>query len=203
MSVSAASMPAVVAAHDADRAGGLLERLGQLAHVLAGDAEQRLGLDQAVAPADPQLAHAVQPELTVLAVGAGQPVDRRVVAVAALAGLQDEDAVVGLVPGEVDVLGRGAEVVLGVVGAGLQIARGDHQALAGEARGQRGAAAGGVRGLRDRLQVAQLGVGPAALHVLRELVRDARVKAVLALLDRLLVLVRGLRRELVGHYASF
>lgn len=189
-----------MAAHDADRTGRLLERLGQLPYVLAGDAEQRLGLVQAVAPADPQLAHAVEPELAVLTVGAGQPVDRRLVAV--LRGLQDQDAVVGLVAGEVDVLRRGAEVVLGVVGAGLQVARRDHQPLAGEARGQCGAAAGGVRGLLDRLQVAQLGVGPAALHVLRELIRYARVKAVLALLDRLLVLVRGLRRERVGHNAS-
>ena len=77
LSVSAASMTASWPAHDAHRAGGLGQRGRKLADVLRGDAEQLLGLGEGVAAADPELALAVEPELTVLTVRAGQQVDRR------------------------------------------------------------------------------------------------------------------------------
>lgn len=188
----------VVAAYDPDRTGGLAQRVGELADVRGGDAVQLPGLRQGVPAADPQLALAAEPELAVLTVGARQQVNGRLVTVGGR--LQDQDAVLGQVAGEVRVLDRGAEGVLGVVRAGLQVARGNDQALAREARGERGTPGGGVLGLRDRLQAVQLRVGPAGLHALGQLVGHARVQAVLALLDRLFgSLVRGLRIELVRH----
>lgn len=191
----------VVATHDADRAARLAQLLRQLAHVLGRDAQQLLCLGQGVTAADPQLTLARQPELAVLTVGARQQVDGGLVR--AVLGLQNEDAVLGQVAGEVGVLGGGAEGVLGVIGTGLQIARRDHQALAGKTCRQRGTAGGGLRGLRDGLQVAQLGVGPARRHVLGELVGHARVQAVLTLLDRLLFFFRGLRGSSSATSASW
>ncbi len=121
--------------------------------------------------------------------------------------LHDQDAVLGLVAGEVGVLHGRAERVVGVVRARLEVARGDHQPLAGEAGGELRAPFGGAVGLGNRLQIAQLGVGPAGPHVLGEFVGDARVQAVLPLLDRFLrggfsLLLRDLRRLLVSHVAA-
>lgn len=173
----------------------------ELADVGGGDAVHLRGLGEGVAAADPQLALTVEPELAVLAVGARQQVDRRVVPGGRR--LEDEDAVLRLVAGQVRVLGRGAEGVLGVVRAGLEVARGDDDALTGEAGGEGGAAGGRLGRLRDRLEAVQLRVGPAGLHALGELVGHARVQAVLALLDRLVALglrdLRVLRGELLRH----
>ena len=177
----AASIAGVVAAYDPDRAGGRAQFLGDLADVLAGQPEQLLALGQAVAAAHPQLALAVEPELAVVPVRARQQVRGGLVA-AAVGRLEDEHGVLRLVAGEVDVLGGGAEGVVGVVGPGAQVARGHHDPLAGEARGQRGAAGGGVRRLRDRLEAVPLGVGPAGLHDSGQFVGDGGVEPVLALL---------------------
>ena len=70
----------VVPADVAHRAGGLGQRGRELADVLRRDAEQLLRLGEGVAAADPELALAVEPELAVLTVGAGQQVERGVVA---------------------------------------------------------------------------------------------------------------------------
>ncbi len=69
----------------------------------------------------------------------------------------------------------------------LRLPAGTHQTLAGEARRQPLAPLGELRRLCDGLQIVQLGVAPAGLHVRGQLVGDARVQAVLPLLDRLLV----------------
>lgn len=90
-------------------------------------------------------------------------------AVGVRAGFEDEERVLGLVAGEVDVLGGRAERVVRVVGADLEIAGRDYQTLAGEAGGEGGAALGGVGGLLDRAQVLQLGVGPPRGHQLGQL----------------------------------
>ena len=176
------------------------QRGRELTDVLHRDAQELLGLGEGMPASDPQLALAVEPELAVLPVGTGQQIDRRPVPgrVARALRLQDQDAVLGLLAGEIGVLRGGAEGVLGVVRTGLQVARGNDQPLAGEARGQRGAAGRGVPGLSDRLQTVQLGVGPAGLHVVGELIGKGRVQSVLPLLDRLCFFgFRGFRGELL------
>lgn len=148
--------------------------------------------------ADPQLALAVQPELAVLPVGARQQIRRRLVP-AVSQRFEDQDRVLRLVAGEVDILGARPERVVGVVGPPAQIARGDDDPLAGEARGERGTACRGVGGLRNGGQAVQLGVRPARLHGGGQLVGHRRVEPVLALLDRLVLsgALRFLRRPVL------
>ena len=163
------------------------------------DAVRRLGIDvTAWAAATRERVDAAERDAQrtrVEAARAGYRADVQRLARQATAAPEDQDAVLGLVAGEVRVLGGGAEGVLGVVRPGLQVSGGDHEALAREAGGERGAAGGRLVGLRDGGEVVQLGVGPAGLHVLGEFVGDARVQAVLPLRDRLLRGTPVLRAE--------
>jgi hypothetical protein len=182
----------VVAAHDPSgdlrvRGDQLGQLLGGPPRVAGGQAEQRRRLRQGVATSGPQLAVAAEPERAVLPARARQQVERRLVP-AVGPWLEDQHAVVGLIAGQVDVVAVGAEPEVGVVRARLEAARGDHQALSRERGGQRLAPLGRVGRLGGRLEAVALGVRPAGAHVLRELLADPGVEAVLSAPD-----LRGLR----------
>ena len=110
------------------------------------------------AAADPQLAVLpVAEELVGVALRARARVED------ALAVLDDQHGVAGLVAAEVGVGGVGAEAVVGVVGPHLEGARGQHQALAGERLGEPLTTSRGVR--RDRVgREVELAVAPALAH---------------------------------------
>ena len=134
----------VVAAHDADRAGGLAQLVGDLADVAAGEPEQLLGLGRGCCGGRPT-ARPGRPARTrrspgrSAAAGTRSPRGRR-----SASGSSTSTASWVWSPVRWTYSVRGPEGVLGVVGPGAQVAGGDHDPLAGEARGERGAAGGGV-----------------------------------------------------------
>src|SRR6185437_11165925 len=100
-------------------------------------------------------------------------------------GLENEDAVLGLIGRQVGVVAGGAEGVVEVVGPGLELSGRDDDPLAGESGGHGLAPLGRVAGLLRRFEVVPLGVAPAAAHPVLKLFGDASVEPVLATLDRL------------------
>jgi hypothetical protein len=138
---------------------------------------------------------AAHPELAVLAVAeelVGGALRSRPGVEHALAVLDDQDGVAGLVAAEVGVGGVGPEAVVGVVGPHLEASGRQHQALPWEGLGEPLPASRGVRRDRVRRQV-ELAVTPALAHELRVGLRDGRVVR-LGLQGRLRRLVRALGR---------
>ena len=138
------------------------QRVRQLVQVAAGEAEDLAGLGERAPASGPGLAVATVAPERVVALGVARPEVQR-----ALTVVQHQHGVGRLVAGQVDVVRRGPEPVVGVVGARLQRPRWYDDPLTLEALGELGPALRGPRGDRHALDLVVL-VGPAGAHELHE-----------------------------------